>query len=186
MLICTVESLVPSTWMNPVMLRTSSVRLPPAAKARVRVMVDSSTTSYRDERCACAVPLFTAGDTAMSAVAKVARVRTAMPHWMAQRLTWLEAVESGYGVLRPLRRTTIRPGSGAADAARDSQAAQKVEGGRHGARGGDPGGAFSRDPAPGARGRSRARRPGALNAPLDRFIVFVRDNRVRSFHNASA
>src|SRR5262249_5806100 len=100
---CTVESLVPSTWMNPLMFRTSSVRSPPVPKARVREMVDSSTTSYRDERCACAAGPF--ADAAMAAVAAKAMIPADMRGGMGQGATWLNptypALRAPFGADRP-------------------------------------------------------------------------------------
>src|ERR1051326_3078006 len=83
--------------MNPLMLRTSRARLPPAAKTSVRVMVDSSTTAYWDVRCACSVPM---ADTQMTAAAAIARVLTGIPHWMERRPAWLMFLE----VLRTVSR----------------------------------------------------------------------------------
>jgi hypothetical protein len=83
MLICTADSFVPSTWMKPLMVRMSRDLSPPAAKDSVRVTADSSTTSYRDERCACADPI------RATPIATAARVLVAMPVWMDQPGNWL-------------------------------------------------------------------------------------------------
>jgi hypothetical protein len=86
MLICTDASFVPSTWMKPLMFRTSRDLPPPAAKDSVRVTADSSTTSYRDALSACADPIRT------TPIATVANVLVAMPVLMDRPRTWLQGV----------------------------------------------------------------------------------------------
>src|SRR5688500_14178374 len=105
MLSCTVESSVASTWMKPLIFRTSSVRPPPpgsprrglcvvgwlAAKDNVRVTVDSSTTSYREDRCA------STGPTSAAPITIVARARIDMPiGWGNLEFGWTR-LRQGYG-----------------------------------------------------------------------------------------
>src|SRR6185436_19331788 len=84
MLIWTAESEVASTWMKPLMFRTSRVLPPPAAKDSVRVTVVSSRMSYRDERCACAGPI------SATPITMVAKVSFDMPFGWPHPRNWLE------------------------------------------------------------------------------------------------
>ena len=89
--------------MKPLIFRTSRVLPPPAAKDSVRVTADSSTTSYRDERCACAGPI---SATPIATVAKVRRRHARLDG--PTRETWLHGRAI---LLRWRRQRSGRPGA---------------------------------------------------------------------------